>query len=190
MPQLTEIDDLSRSDHYYLDESDGCVFLRSYLSGKGYSGGKTNQLILNFKIPPSVQNANPIRWPNKVRAIKQIVNEFEASFNDIVFDGDWTFVPIPPSKHHEEPEYDNRLTRMLLYMCRNHPRADVRELILQTESTSADHEPSLMSLPGSQEWWQTRKHWYTDGFQNLIDSLIETPDAKAIFEKYDTDRFG
>jgi hypothetical protein len=30
----------------------------------------------------------------------------------------------------------------------------------------------LIILPGARQWWQTRKHWYTDAFQSLLNSII------------------
>ena len=30
----------------------------------------------------------------------------------------------------------------------------------------------LLCLPGSQAWWETRKHWYTDVFQSWFQTLL------------------
>jgi hypothetical protein len=35
----------------------------------------------------------------------------------------------------------------------------------------------LIILPGAQTWWRTRKHWYTDNFQNLVDEIIAKSDG-------------
>lgn len=39
--------------------------------------------------------------------------------------------------------------------------------------------------PGSQEWWKTRQHWYSDEFQALIAAYLDKDDAAPIFEKYE-----
>ena len=48
-------------------------------------------------------------------------------------------MPVPPSKALTHPDYDDRMTRVLLRICQ-HPPLDVRELIVQVESTTAAHE--------------------------------------------------
>ena len=45
----------------------------------------------------------------------------------------------------------------------------------------------LIGLPGSQAWWETRKHWYTDAFQSLVSDLIAGGDGKPLFDKYDVE---
>jgi hypothetical protein len=47
--RLTEIDDLTRPDHFYLTPEDACYFLGEYTARKGYAFSPTNQLVLNFK---------------------------------------------------------------------------------------------------------------------------------------------
>jgi len=46
----------------------------------------------------------------------------------------------------------------------------------------------LINLPGSQVWWKTRQHWYSDNFQTLVGSLIETEDAEELFDHYGVDK--
>jgi hypothetical protein len=47
--RLTEIDDLTRPDHFYLMADDACYFLGEYTARKGFAFSPTNQLVLNFK---------------------------------------------------------------------------------------------------------------------------------------------
>jgi hypothetical protein len=47
--RLTEIDDLTRPDHFYLMADDACHFLGEYTARKGYAFSATNQLVLNFE---------------------------------------------------------------------------------------------------------------------------------------------
>jgi hypothetical protein len=43
----------------------------------------------------------------------------------------------------------------------------------------------IIALPGAQTWWGTRKHWYTDQFQKLIDDMIAKRDSEEVFSRYD-----
>ena len=43
----------------------------------------------------------------------------------------------------------------------------------------------VVAYPGVQAWWASRKHWYTDEFNELISSVIEqvpTPNAYSAYE--------
>lgn len=42
----------------------------------------------------------------------------------------------------------------------------------------------LIILPGAQAWWRTRSHWYSDGFQRLLDEMIEKAEGEKIFLRY------
>jgi len=46
----------------------------------------------------------------------------------------------------------------------------------------------LLCLPGSQAWWETRKHWYTDDFQSLVSDLIARGEAEVMFDKYNVEK--
>lgn len=46
----------------------------------------------------------------------------------------------------------------------------------------------LIALPWPKSWWKTRKHWYTDNFQFLIDDIITMGDGKGVFSEYDLER--
>ena len=46
----------------------------------------------------------------------------------------------------------------------------------------------IIVLPGSQAWWKTRQHWYSDDFQALIEGLIAKGDSAPIFQTYDLDK--
>ncbi len=136
--RLTSIDDTNRSDHYFLTESDRCLFFGEYFSGKGYSGGPTNQLIHNYKIKPSALLTNPGRRRFKEEAIREIASALRrvtdsASMTQI------TFVPVPPSKTPGHPDYCDRLARTLR-LAFGGLNADIREVLMQTQSVEADHE--------------------------------------------------
>ena len=133
---LTKVDELMLPDHVYLNEEDTCFFLGEYTARRGYAFSATNQLIFNFKKSMS-RRSNPAEWRYKGRAIQEAAAAFRNALN-LSFLDQVTFVPIPPSKAKDDPEYDDRITQMLHHI-RPAPPVDVRELILQTHSTDPAH---------------------------------------------------
>ena len=133
--RLTKVDYLTLPDHSYLDPEDDCYFLGEYTARMGFGYSYTNNLISNFK--KSVDRKGRPEWRYKELAIEETASAFRAALTDedLV---NWSFVPIPPSKAKDHPEYDDRVTRMLMRI-RPDPPLDVRELILQTQTTEAVH---------------------------------------------------
>jgi len=134
--RLTEIDDLTRPDHFYLTPEDACYFLGEYTARKGYAFSPTNQLVLNFK--KSLDKRGTAQWKYKERAVSEAATAFRIALTGNLLDC-VTLVPIPPSKAKTDPLYDDRLVRML-HAIRPRTPLDVRELILQRVSTVAVHD--------------------------------------------------
>ena len=115
---LTEIDPLTRPDHYYLDPDDECYFLGEYTARQGYAYSATNDLILNLKKTPD-RRGRP-EWRHKERAIvvaaRALKNAFMRSWLRSA-----TFVPIPPSKARNDPIYDDRMSRLIQAIDTNRP---------------------------------------------------------------------
>ena len=51
--RLSRIDDLTRSDHTFIEADDECLYLGEYNARKGYQFSETNNLIFNLKKPVS-----------------------------------------------------------------------------------------------------------------------------------------
>lgn len=136
--RLTWIDETNRADHRFLAEGDRCLFLGEYFAGKSYKGGGTNQLIFNFKCPPSKAAASAGRKNWKERAINEIAAGLRATVATQENAESVTWVPIPTSKVCGHPEYDDRLIRTL-WLAFTGYRPDIRLLLRQAESTDADH---------------------------------------------------
>jgi hypothetical protein len=130
-PQLSEIDELTRSDHTYLTEDDECFFFGEYTARGGFSVGETNDFIHNFK-KGMERKARPREWRYKTHAITlasgALSKRLAANFLKRA-----TLVPMPPSKGKDDPLYDDRLVQMLQGISAGHP-VDVRELLLQNGS--------------------------------------------------------
>jgi hypothetical protein len=128
--RLTKIDDLIRSDHFYLAEDDDCYFFGEYTARGGYSAGPTNQFIHNFK--KGMDRRGRPEWRYKERSISEAARAFSQALN-AQFVAGATLVPMPPSKSKNDPRYDDRLLRMLNGIelgC----RLDIRELLIQEGS--------------------------------------------------------
>lgn len=140
--RFTKIDELTRPDHSWLTDDDRCYFLGEYTAGRGYSYSQTNQLILNFKKSPDRQGTP--EWQYKQSALRQAAASFRHALGKDP--PAYVFVPVPPSKARGDPLHDDRMTRMLRAIWPGES-ADVRELIVQSESTDAVHERQVRPTP-------------------------------------------
>ncbi len=131
--RLRVVSDLERSDHYYLNDNDTCAYFGTYTSRAGFAHSYTNQLISNLKKSPSVRNT--AQWQYKQRAISQVGAAVAGNLNA----DSWhktVFVPIPPSKRRDSPDYDDRMLRIAQAMGNN---ADIRELLYTAVEREARH---------------------------------------------------
>ncbi|MCP5348411.1 MAG: phosphoribosyltransferase [Gammaproteobacteria bacterium] len=140
---LTEIDQLTRSDHSYLNEEDQCYFLGEYTARQSYSYSDTNSLIMNLK--KKMDRRNEYEWRYKTRDITRAGTALGNALHP-----EWlntaAFVPIPPSKAKHDPMYDDRMSQVIAAMRPQNP-VDCRELIIQTTSTDAAHESDNRPSP-------------------------------------------
>jgi len=141
--RIVEVDDLARRDHYYLTPADKCYFYGEYTAGEGHAYSETNQLILNFK--KGVDRRGRPEWNYKEKAIAQAAAVFRTAFATVAFQ-QLTFVPIPPSKAKTDPLYDDRMLRLLQFICAGQ-HSDIRELVVQTQSTEASHAATVRPSP-------------------------------------------
>ncbi len=135
--RLTGIDETNRSQHVFLQEGDRCLFFGEYFAGRGYQGGGTNQLILNFKTLPSIAAANPARRNYKNDAIATVATGLRTVLGRNEIER-LSFVPVPPSKTPGHPDYDDRLSRALTKAFVGFD-SDIRLLLSRSVSTQSDH---------------------------------------------------
>ncbi|QGU14040.1 hypothetical protein GNG27_04995 [Leclercia sp. 119287] len=139
--RLTIIDELTRGQHYHLDDDDRCYFFGEYTARQGYGFSATNDLIHNFK--KGVERRGRAEYQYKVAAIKRTAELITTISNTDVL----TFVPIPPSKCPADPLYDSRLINVLELCQQNRPGFDFRELITQKASMPASHSTGNRPTP-------------------------------------------
>jgi len=140
---LTEIDDLTRPDHYHLNAGDTCLFLGEYTARKGFTFSATNQIVLNFK--KSIDRRGRPEWQHKERAIREVGQAFGVAIK-AAWLSSVTLVPIPPSKERNDPLYDDRMLRMLRAIPSAQP-LDIRELLIQQQTMDAAHDANIRPGP-------------------------------------------
>jgi predicted amidophosphoribosyltransferase len=164
-PRLTRVDELILDEHGSLTVDDECYFLREYTRGGGYQASDTNQLITNLKKSTERRGQRDYRY--KQQAIEIAGRELGAALKE-----DWlkaaTLVPIPPSASREDPLYDDRMTKVIRTMTLG-LQVDVRELIVQRESTapahlSGDYRPRVAEIFENYEIDQS----HTDPPPNIV----------------------
>ncbi len=110
-------------------------YLGEYTARAGYAFSTTNDLVQNLKKPMDRKGRPEWKW--KVWAIER-----SAQMLREVVPKRWldraSFVPVPPSKAKDHPEYDDRLIQILEKLGTGR-ELDIRELVLMTESIDAAH---------------------------------------------------
>lgn len=145
--RLTKIDELTRSDHSYLEAGDECLFFGDYTARKGFSHSATNQMIHNFKKP--IRFRNTPSWRYKTQAINAAANALSQNIGAAL--SKLTLVPVPPSKLKTDVEYDDRIMDMLRAITAPvGVSPDIRELVQQTHQMAAAHETA--NRPPPEEW--------------------------------------
>jgi hypothetical protein len=141
---LTRLDEARRADHIYLAQSDRCAYLAQYCAGGGNRGGMCNQLLRNFKCAPSVARRDARRAHYKRQATATLAAWLRAAVPREKAER-CTWVPVPPSKQPGDPDFDDRLSRILRLAFSGYD-IDVRDLLYQACSTPGDHA-SRLRLP-------------------------------------------
>ncbi len=131
---LIKLDELELRRRIDLNATDQCRYWRTYTPKENYHFSETNRLIQNFKISPQEKH----RLTHKEAAIRQIAYELMQVIPDSVYQN-FTFVPVPPSKPINHPEYDDRLIQVLKHVQKEKNNLDFRVLVTQQQSTSAAH---------------------------------------------------
>ncbi len=138
---MSWLDEDSRAEHGFLLPSDHCLYFGEFRAQGGWAAGPMNDLILDFKRPPSriaaSARARAVQH-FKNRAIATVAHALRRQFARAAVETRLTFVPIPGSKLPGEADYCDRLLRTLrLAFVGLH--ADIRPLLRQRASTEADH---------------------------------------------------
>jgi hypothetical protein len=151
---LTVIDETLRSQHYRLEVTDQCYFLYEYTARMPAEHSVGNQVIRNLKKPNARRDQPDYRY--KILEILKLGILFRKNTNP-----EWLaeacFVPIPPSKTKDNPDYDDRMMRV----CRAiDPKVDIREAAYPVDSGGARCSVCATGLSGRWDTyrWPRRAH--------------------------------
>jgi hypothetical protein len=139
--KLSQIDETTVDQHFLLAPTDICFHVWEYTRRGGFNASPTNSLISNFKKKPSKLLTNPREAPWKERAIQHSAQALRSLVRRQWIEEFGTLIPIPCSKIGGHPDHDNRLQQVLTRAFSGYA-ADMRPLLIQTRSTTADHETS------------------------------------------------
>jgi hypothetical protein len=56
----------------------------------------------------------------------------------------------------------------------------------EVERTMSD----VIAYPGTQQWWETRRHWHTQEFARVIDAIIARGDKPTAYSTYNLNETG
>lgn len=136
--KLQKIDDSLLQEHSCLEPTDHCYFFGEYAGRQGYGHSEMNQLIYNFK--KSMDRKGQPDWHYKQDSIKQVAHLLLST-------PIWpklktcTWVLIPPSKSKSDPQYDDRLLRVLHEIKKTEGFLDIRDMLSTRTNRNANHNP-------------------------------------------------
>lgn len=132
--RLQAIDELTRSDHYYLTDDDQCYYFGSYLKGANWGYDAFHQLFWNFK--KALDKGGQHYKKQAISRVGRMVAKHFAAY----VDADSLFIPVPPSTAKGDPGYDDRCLQALKIAQRHSSVAvQVSDAIRQLESTTPAH---------------------------------------------------
>ncbi len=134
---LIWLDAPARADHLLLAEQDHCAYLAEYPVGPAYRERPMTRLVWDFKCRPAAAHSDSRRAQRKQRAIAIMADWLRVAVRREQVER-CTWVPIPPSKHHGDPDFDDRLWFTLSQAFHGYD-LDLRRLLYQSESTRSDH---------------------------------------------------
>jgi predicted amidophosphoribosyltransferase len=133
-----QIDATNLDDHSLLSSADRCYYLWEYVPRRGYGFSPTNQLIRNLKIKPSLLVGSCARSAYKRGAIAHAAAALRHLISREFVEMHATFVPMPCSKAIGDPDYDDRMARVLEAAFEGWS-VDLRQMLAVVRSIAADH---------------------------------------------------
>lgn len=139
--RLSKIDELLRLHHSFLEEDDECYSWGTYTPRGGFACSQMNQLISNLK--KEVSRRNLAEYEYKLRAIRTVARWIATGINVEEF----TFVPVPPSHCKSDPEYDDRLVKILEIAKSINEKLDFCEIVTQKSTMPPSHLTECRNKP-------------------------------------------
>jgi hypothetical protein len=140
------LDAEQREDHAFLSAADHCACLTEYRTGTRRCD-TLGLLIRDLKCPPSSVAASGQRQRRKQAALDAIAHALRTALSRAVVEAA-TWVPIPPSRAIDDPDYDPRLEWALRIAFGGYD-LDLRLLLYQCASTPPDHAARRRQTPAA-----------------------------------------
>ncbi|MBZ2170385.1 hypothetical protein [Marinobacter sp. F4216] len=169
--RFTKVDSQVLDQHYYLSSEDECFCLGEYTARGGFAASEMNQLILNLK--KGVDRRGRPEYRYKTEAIDTIAGFFSKGIKLEQL----SFIPVPPSKSKQDPLYDDRMCQILQKMQELNPNCHWEELIVQTQSTDANHTSANRKRPEEIEALYEIKDFDPQDFRPtvaILDDMLTT----------------
>ncbi len=127
-------DGTGRPRRFLRSGGDTIYYLREYIPGKSFHEDATSSIIYDLKKSPSVPE-NQLYYKNKA------IEDFASDIYRLLFLVPHRFciTDIPPSKCPGDPEYDDRIERVIAWLCRKVPNTLYMRCFTKKYSTAPLH---------------------------------------------------
>jgi hypothetical protein len=100
---------------------------------------------------------------------------------EIFLRGMQSFIDLDPVSKLRFSAFFNRLINVFEGMYFSHCQGILTESSWRAvERTMGD----LIAYPGVQQWWETRRHWHTEEFDRIVDTIIARGSEPKAFSTY------
>jgi hypothetical protein len=125
----------------------------------------------------SAVNALTVQWGDLTKSLHD-----NPEFGAIYLYGLQSFSDLEPTSKLKFSAFFFTFFQNFQAMYLSHQDGVLRSsLWAQIERTMTD----LLGYPGVRQWWETRKHWYTEEFACLVDAIIAKDGEPKAYATYD-----
>lgn len=122
-------------------------------------------------------NALTVQWGDLTCALHE-----SAEFSAIYLRGVQSFESLDSVSKVRFSAFFNRFLKNFQAMYFAHQDGILTDQLWgEIERTMTD----LIGYPGVQEWWETRRHWHTEEFARVVDSIIAKGEKPKAYRTYD-----
>src|SRR5215216_429587 len=125
----------------------------------------------------SAVNALTVQWGDLTKALHE-----NAEFTAVYLRGVQSFHDLDAVSKLRFSAFQNRFFKNFegMYYSRREGILN-SELWSEIERTMSD----FLAYNGVQEWWDTRKHWHTESFVDVVDAIIARDQKPTAYSSYD-----
>jgi len=124
----------------------------------------------------SAVNELTVQWGDLTRALHE-----NAEFTALYLRGLQSFNDLDPVSKLRLSAFLNRFFKNWQAMYFSRCDGLLSESLWdEVERTMSD----ILAYPGTRQWWETRKHWLTEEFGGVVDTIIARNDAPKAYSSY------